>query len=71
MSGEKKVKTPFPKLKLTVTGVSELVYHGYKIGDEIYLEVFTIPLNIFAWACACAFPRPYTLEFWSPVRLSR
>jgi uncharacterized repeat protein (TIGR04076 family) len=41
MSEIDKVNTPFPKLKLTVTNVAGVCYHGYKIGDEIILEDFT------------------------------
>ena len=32
-----KVNSPFPRLKLTVTGVFGECYHGYKIGDEVIL----------------------------------
>jgi len=33
------VKSPFPKLKLTVTNVYGHCYHGYKEGDVLIPEV--------------------------------
>ena len=58
------VNTPFPKLKLTVTGVFGECYHGYKIGDEITLEDFTHPPKHFCLGLAHAlFPVIYALSF--------
>lgn len=58
------VKTPFPKLKLTVNKVEGHCYHGYKIGDEIILEDFTHPPKHFCLGLAHAlFPVIYTLSF--------
>ncbi len=58
------VNTPFPKLKLTVTGVFGLCYHGYEIGDEIILEDFTHPPKHFCLGLAHAlFPLIYALSF--------
>ncbi len=58
------VKTPFPKLKLTVSGVSGVCYHGYKIGDEIILEDFTHGPEHFCLGLAHAlFPVIYALSF--------
>jgi uncharacterized repeat protein (TIGR04076 family) len=58
------VNTPFPKLKLTVTGVFGLCYHGYEIGDEIILEDFTHPPKHFCLGLAHAlFPVIYALSF--------
>jgi uncharacterized repeat protein (TIGR04076 family) len=58
------VNTPFPKLKLTVTGVYGECYHGYKIGDEIILEDFTHPPQYFCLGLAHAvFPVIYALSF--------
>ncbi|MHB8155611.1 MAG: TIGR04076 family protein [Candidatus Omnitrophota bacterium] len=58
------VKTPFPKLKLTVTGVFGVCYHGYKIGDEIILEDFTHGPKHFCLGLAHAlFPVIYALSF--------
>ncbi len=58
------VKTPFPKLKLTVTGVFGVCYHGYKIGDEIILEDFTHAPKHFCLGLAHAlFPVIYALSF--------
>jgi uncharacterized repeat protein (TIGR04076 family) len=58
------VKTPFPRLKLTVTGVSGECYHGYKAGDEIILEDFTHPPKHFCLGLAHAlFPVIYALSF--------
>ncbi len=60
----KEVKTPFPKLKLTVSGVSGVCYHGYKIGDEIILEDFTHGPEHFCLGLAHAlFPAIYALSF--------
>lgn len=60
------VNTPFPKLKLTVTGVFGLCYHGYKIGDELILEDFTHPPKHFCLGLAHAlFPVIYALSFGS------
>ena len=58
------VNTPFPKLKLTVTGVFGKCYHGYKEGDELILEDFTHPPKFFCLGLAHAlFPVIYTLSF--------
>lgn len=58
------VDTPFPKLKLTVTNVYGKCYHGYKEGDEIFLEDFTHPPKFFCLGLAHAlFPVIYTLSF--------
>ncbi len=58
------VKTPFPKLKLTVNKVEGHCYHGYKIGDEIILEDFTYPPKHFCLGLAHAlFPCIYALSF--------
>lgn len=58
------VNTPFPKLKLTVTGVFGLCYHGYKEGDEIILEDFTHAPKHFCLGLAHAlFPVIYALSF--------
>lgn len=58
------IKTPFPKLKLTVSGVSGVCYHGYKIGDEIILEDFTHGPKHFCLGLAHAlFPVIYALSF--------
>ncbi|MFA5096878.1 MAG: TIGR04076 family protein [Candidatus Omnitrophota bacterium] len=60
------VDTPFPKLKLTVTKVSGLCYHGYKEGDEIILEDFTHPPLHFCLGLSHAlFPVIYALSFGS------
>jgi len=58
------INSPFPKLKLTVTGVFGECYHGYKIGDEIVLEDFTHPPEHFCLGLAHAlFPVIYALSF--------
>lgn len=58
------VKTPFPKLKLTVTKVSDFCYHDYKMGDELILEDFTYPPKYFCLGLAHAlFPVIYALSF--------
>ena len=58
------VKTPFPKIKLTVTGVFGVCYHGYKIGDELILEDFTHAPEHFCLGLAHAlFPVIYALSF--------
>ena len=58
------VKTPFPRLKLTVTQVIGECYHGYKIGDEIILEDFTHAPKHFCLGLAHAlFPVIYALSF--------
>lgn len=60
----KKVNTPFPKLKLTVTNVYGKCYHGYKIGEELILEDFTHAPKYFCLGLAHAlFPVIYTLSF--------
>jgi uncharacterized repeat protein (TIGR04076 family) len=62
MSG--KVNSPFPRLKLTVTGVFGDCYHGYKIGEELILEDFTHPPEFFCLGLAHAlFPVIYALSF--------
>lgn len=59
-----KVKTPFPRLKLTVANVYGFCYHGYKIGDELILEDFTHPPQYFCLGLAHAlFPVAYALSF--------
>jgi len=58
------VNTPFPRLKLTVIKVEGECYHGYKIGDELYLEDFTHPPKFFCLGLAHAlFPVIYALSF--------
>ena len=58
------IKTPFPKLKLIVSGVSGECYHGYKVGDEIILEDFTHGPKHFCLGLAHAlFPVIYALSF--------
>ena len=64
MNEDNTVNTPFPKLKLTVTNVAGVCYHGYKIGDEIYLEYFTHAPKHFCLGLAHAlFPVIYALSF--------
>ncbi|MFA5090608.1 MAG: TIGR04076 family protein [Candidatus Omnitrophota bacterium] len=58
------INSPFPKLKLTVRGVSGECYHGYKAGDELFLEDFTHPPEFFCLGLAHAlFPVIYALSF--------
>jgi len=58
------IKSPFPRLKLTVTQVSGVCYHGYKIGDELILEDFTHAPKYFCLGLAHAlFPTIYALSF--------
>lgn len=58
------INSPFPRLKLTVTGVFGECYHGYKIGEEIFLEDFTHPPKHFCLGLAHAlFPVIYALSF--------
>jgi len=58
------INSPFPKLKLTVTKVSDFCYHGYKIGDELILEDFTHPPKFFCLGLAhVLFPVIYALSF--------
>ena len=58
------INSPFPKLKLTVTGVFGECYHGYKIGDELTLRDFTHPPKHFCLGLAHAlFPVIYALSF--------
>ena len=58
------IDSSFPKLKLTVTGVYGHCYHGYKIGDELYLEDFTHPPKFFCLGLGYAlFPVIYALSF--------
>lgn len=58
------INSPFPRLKLTVTQVFGVCYHGYKIGDEIILEDFTHPPKYFCLGLAHAlFPVAYALSF--------
>ena len=58
------VNSPFPKLKLTVSGVFGECYHGYQAGDEIILEDFTHPPKHFCLGLAHAlFPVIYALSF--------
>jgi len=59
-----KINSPFPRLKLTVSGVYGECYHGYKIGDELILEDFTHPPQFFCLGLAHAlFPVIYALSF--------
>jgi uncharacterized repeat protein (TIGR04076 family) len=58
------VKTPFCKIRLTVTRVFGVCYHGYKVGDEIILEDFTHGPKHFCLGLAHAlFPVIYALSF--------
>lgn len=58
------MKSPFPKLKLTVVNVGGKCYHGYKVGDEIILEDFTHPPKHFCLGLAeVLFPVIYALSF--------
>lgn len=58
------IKTPFPKLKLTVANVFGHCYHGYKIGDELILGDFTHPPKHFCLGLGHAlFPVIYALSF--------
>ncbi len=58
------INSPFPRLKLTVTGVFGECYHNYKIGDELFLEDFTHPPQYFCLGLAHAlFPAIYGLSF--------
>jgi uncharacterized repeat protein (TIGR04076 family) len=58
------IKTPFPKLKLTVNKVEGHCYHGYKLSDELILEDFTHPPKYFCLGLAHAlFPCIYALSF--------
>ena len=58
------VKTPFPKLKLTVINIYGECYHGYKPGEEIILEDFTHPPAHFCLGLAhVLFPIIYALSF--------
>jgi len=58
------INSPFPRLKLTVTGVFGECYHGYKINDELFLEDFTHPPKFFCLGLAHAlFPVIYALSF--------
>lgn len=58
------INSPFPRLKLTVSGVYGECYHGYKIGDELILEDFTHPPKFFCLGLAHAlFPIIYALSF--------
>ncbi|MFA5319638.1 MAG: TIGR04076 family protein [Candidatus Omnitrophota bacterium] len=58
------IKTPFPKLKLTVLNIYGECYHGYKPGDEIILEDFTHPPAYFCLGLAhVLFPIIYALSF--------
>jgi len=60
----KEIKSPFPRLKLTVTNVFGDCYHGYKIGDEIILGDFTHPPEHFCLGLTHAlFPVIYALSF--------
>ncbi len=58
------IESPFPRLKLTVNAVHGHCYHGYKIGDELFLEDFTHPPKFFCLGLAHAlFPVVYALSF--------
>ena len=58
------IKSPFPKLKLTVVNVYGDCYHGYKPGEEIILDDFTHPPKFFCLGLAHAlFPVIYALSF--------
>jgi len=61
-----KIDSPFPRLKLTVIKVEGHCYHGYKQGDELFLEDFTHPPKFFCLGLAHAlFPVIYALSFGS------
>jgi len=58
------INSPFPRLKLIVTGIFGECYHGYKVGDELILEDFTHPPKFFCLGLAHAlFPVIYALSF--------
>ncbi len=58
------INSPFPRLKLTVSGVYGDCYHGYKVGDELFLEDFTHAPKYFCLGLAHAlFPIAYALSF--------
>lgn len=58
------VKSPFPKLKLTVTNMYGECYHGYQVGEELVLDDFTHPPKHFCLGLAHAlFPVIYALSF--------
>jgi uncharacterized repeat protein (TIGR04076 family) len=58
------IDSPFPQLKLTVQNVFGDCYHGYKVGDEIFLEDFTHPPKHFCLGLAhVLFPVIYALSF--------
>ncbi|MBM3249588.1 MAG: TIGR04076 family protein [Candidatus Omnitrophica bacterium] len=58
------IKSPFPKLKLTVMNVYGPCYHGYKVGDELILDDFTHGPKYFCLGLAHAlFPVAYALSF--------
>lgn len=58
------IKTPFPKLKLTVLNIYGDCYHGYEVGDELTLGDFTHPPKHFCLGLAHAlFPVAYALSF--------
>jgi uncharacterized repeat protein (TIGR04076 family) len=60
----KDIKTPFPKLKVTCTGVFGECYHGYQKGDELILGDFTHPPKHFCLGLAHSlFPPAYALSF--------
>src|SRR3989338_3747628 len=61
---DKKIDSPFPRLKLTVSKVCGHCYHGYDIGDELILEDFTHPPEHFCLGLAhVLFPVVYALSF--------
>lgn len=58
------VKTPFPKIKVTIENVYGHCYHGYKKGDELILDDFTHAPEYFCLGLAHAlFPVAYALSF--------
>lgn len=61
---KKKIDSPFPGFKLTVTKVAGFCYHGYDIGDELILQDFTHPPKYFCLGLAhVLFPVVYALSF--------
>lgn len=58
------INTPFPRLKLTCSGIYGECYHGYEVGDEFILGDFTHPPKHFCSGLAHAvFPAAYALSF--------
>jgi len=68
----KTLRTPFPKLKLTVTKVNDFCYHGYKLGEELLLEDFTHPPKYFCLGLAhVLFPVIYALSWGAKFPFSQ